>query len=154
MKTDLKDKTGSRYAVLVDFGSTYTKMAVADRTEHRIVATAHFPSTVSTDASIALSECYDAAKEAIGPEEFHRAAKIASSSAAGGLRMAVTGLSRSLSIQAGRSAAFGAGAKILRTCSGLLNDTDIKELTNLPIEILLVTGGYDHGNRTTLLANC
>ena len=154
MKTDLKDKTGSRYAVLVDFGSTYTKMAVADRTEHRIVTTAHFPSTVSTDASIALSECYDAAKESIGPEEFQRASKIASSSAAGGLRMAVTGLSRSLSIQAGRSAAFGAGAKILRTCSGLLNDTDIAELTSLPIEILLVTGGYDHGNRTTLLANC
>ena len=36
----------------------------------------------------------------------------------------------------------------------VLSDEDIKELTNLPIEILLVTGGYDHGNRTTLLANC
>ncbi len=154
MKTDLKDKIDSRYAVLIDFGSTYTKMALADRADRRIITTAHFPSTVSTDASIALSECYNVAKEAIGPDEFERAYKIASSSAAGGLRMAVSGLSRSLSIQAGRSAAFGAGAKILCTCSGLLKDDDIKELTSLPIEILLFTGGYDHGNRTTLLANC
>ncbi len=154
MKTDLKSKIDSRYAVLVDFGSTYTKMALADRTERRIITTAHFPSTVGTDASIALSQCYNAAKEAIGSEEFDGAYKIASSSAAGGLRMAVSGLSRSLSIQAGRSAAFGAGAKILRTCSGRLKEEDIHELTSLPIEILLVTGGYDHGNRTTLLANC
>ena len=40
--------------------------------------------------------------------------------------MAVTGLSPSLSIQAGISAAFGAGAKILKTCSGLLKDLDIE----------------------------
>ncbi len=154
MKSDFRDKTDSRYAVLVDFGSTYTKLAVADRTERLIAATAHFPSTVATDASVALMQCYDAAEEAIGSKAFGQAIKIASSSAAGGLRMAVTGLSPSLSIQAGRSAAFGAGAKILRTCSGLLSDSDIEELERLPIEILLVTGGYDHGNRTTLLANC
>ena len=154
MKTDLKHKADSRFAVLVDFGSTYTKVVVVDRTERRIVMTAHFPSTVATDASIALTQCYSAAEAAIGPEEFNKACKIASSSAAGGLRMAVVGLSHTLSIQAGRSAAFGAGAKILRTCSGLLRDEDISELTSLPIEILLVTGGYDHGNRTTLLANC
>ena len=147
-------KTDSRFAVLTDFGSTYTKMAIADRVERQIIKTAHFPSTVGTDASIALMKCYKVAKEVIGPEAFDRAAKIASSSAAGGLRMAVIGLSRSLSIQAGRSAAFGAGAKILRTCSGLLRDEDIKELERLPIEILLVTGGYDHGNRTILLENC
>lgn len=153
MKADLRDKNASRYAVLVDFGSTYTKMAVADRNERRIVTTAHFPSTVATDASIALTECYDAAKQAIGTKEFEEAYKIASSSAAGGLRMAVSGLSRSLSIQAGRSAAFGAGAKILRTFTGLLKDADIQELTGLPIEIMLITGGYDHGSRTTLLDN-
>ena len=153
MKTDLRSRHDSRYAVLVDFGSTYTKMAAADLKDHRIIATAHFPSTVATDASIALSECYEAAREAIGPEAFEDAYKIASSSAAGGLRMAVTGLSPSLSIQAGRSAAFGAGAKILKTCSGLLKDTDIEELEKLPIEILLITGGYDHGNSTTSLAN-
>lgn len=154
MRNDFMEKTDTRYSVLVDFGSTYTKMAVADRAERRIVTTAHVPSTVATDASLALSECYRAAEEAIGHEEFSKASKLASSSAAGGLRMAVTGLSRSLSIQAGRSAAFGAGAKILKTCSGLLSDKDIDELQSLPIEILLITGGYDHGNLTMLLANC
>ena len=146
--------TAAAHAVLVDFGSTYTKMAVCDLREHRIVTTAKFPSTVATDASIALSQCYDAARSAIGTTAFDAAAKIASSSAAGGLRMAVCGLSRSLSIEAGRSAAFGAGAKILRTLSGRLRPSDVEELSQLPIEILLVTGGYDHGNRTAVLANC
>ena len=145
---------GSRHAVLVDFGSTYTKMAVCDLRARRIVTTAKFPSTVATDASIALSQCYDAARSAIGAAAFDAAAKIASSSAAGGLRMAVSGLSRSLSIEAGRSAAFGAGAKILRTFSGRLKPSDIEDLSRLPVEILLVTGGYDHGNRTAVLANC
>lgn len=154
MKADDKIRKDSRYAVLIDFGSTYTKLAVADREEHRIVTTAHFPSTVATDASVSLLKCYNAAIGSIGKEEFDSALKIASSSAAGGLRMGVAGLSRSLSIQAGRSAAFGAGAKILRTCTGLLKDSDIEELEKLPIEILLITGGYDGGNRTTLLANC
>lgn len=142
------------HAVLVDFGSTYTKLAVCDLHAQRIVTTAHFPSTVATDASIALLQCYEAAKSSIGPEAFHRSIKLASSSAAGGLRMAVIGLSRSLSIEAGRSAAFGAGAKILRTLSGRLRPSDIEELAQLPIEILLITGGYDHGNRTAVLANC
>lgn len=143
----------SRYVVLVDFGSTYTKIVVADLENRTLVKTDHFPSTVSVDARIGLEQCFDSARQAIGEAEFSKALKLASSSAAGGLRMGVIGLSRTLSLQAGRNAAFGAGAKILKTCVGKLTEADVQELYRLPLEILLFCGGYEHGNQSVLAHN-
>ena len=143
----------SRYVVLTDFGSTYTKVAVADLQEKRLAAVDRFPSTVATDARIGLQQCFDAARRAIGKGEFERALKLSSSSAAGGLRMGVVGISSMLSLQAGRNAAFGAGAKILRTCTGKMTEKDLAELCALPLEILLFCGGYERGNSTVLLHN-
>lgn len=146
-------KRTSRYVILIDFGSTYTKVAVADLAERKLVKTGHFPSTVSSDARIGLEKCFDAAREVIGANEFDKALKLASSSAAGGLRMGVVGLSPTLSVQAGRNAAFGAGAKILKTCTGLLREEDLQEFYQLPLEILLFTGGYENGNLSALIHN-
>lgn len=143
----------SRYVILIDFGSTYTKLAVADLQESRLAAAEHFPSTVATDARIGLQQCFDAAAAIIGPVEFERALKLSSSSAAGGLRMGVIGLSSTLSLQAGRNAAFGAGAKILCTCAGKLAEEDVQKLYQLPLEILLFCGGYEKGSSSVLLHN-
>ena len=143
----------SRYVILIDFGSTYTKVVVADMQENKLVKTDHFPSTVAYDARIGLQQCFDSARVAIGEEEFEKAYKLSSSSAAGGLRMGVIGLSKTLSSEAGRNAAFGAGAKILKTCNGLLNKEDLQELYELPLEILLFCGGYENGNVSVLAAN-
>lgn len=147
----MKDK--GRYVILIDFGSTYTKVAVADLHQKKLVLTDHFPSTVATDARIGLQQCFDAARSAIGEREFEAALKLSSSSAAGGLRMAVVGLSKTLSLAAGRNAAFGAGAKILKTCTGKLKEKDLQELNELPVEIILFCGGYENGNTTVLLHN-
>lgn len=146
-------KTESRYVILTDFGSTYTKVAVVDMQENKLIKTDHFSSTVSYDARIGLQQCFDVAREVIGEEEFEKALKLSSSSAAGGLRMGVVGLSKTLSSEAGRNAAFGAGAKILKTCSGLLMEEDLQELYELPLEILLFCGGYENGNTSVLLRN-
>lgn len=143
----------SRYIILIDFGSTYTKVAVVDMHVKKLVKTDHFPSTVAYDARIGLQQCFDAAREVIGKEEFDNALKLSSSSAAGGLRMGVVGLSKTLSSEAGRNAAFGAGAKILKTCNGLLTQEDLQELYELPLEILLFCGGYENGNASILVKN-
>ena len=82
----------NQHAILIDFGSTFTKVAVADLAAGRMVATGRFPSTVRTDARIGLGQCFGLAKEAIGADAFEKAVKLSSSSAAGGLRMAVVGL--------------------------------------------------------------
>ena len=143
----------SRYVILTDFGSTYTKVVVADLEERRMVLSDRFPSTVSRDARIGLVQCFAAARKGIGDTHFQQALKLSSSSAAGGLRMGVVGLSRSLSAQAGRTAAFGAGAKILTTCAGPLRPEDITQLEELPLEILLFCGGYENSGTKVLLHN-
>jgi len=143
----------NQHAILIDFGSTFTKVAVADLAAGRMVATGRFPSTVRTDARIGLGQCFGLAKEAIGADAFEKAVKLSSSSAAGGLRMAVVGLTPTLSNTAGRNAAFGAGAKILGSFSGRLTSEDIAALEALDLEILLFCGGYENGATSTVLHN-
>ena len=141
------------YAVLIDFGSTFTKVAAVSLREHRLLFASKFASTVKTDARVGLSQCLDAAREAIGDKAFDDAYKLASSSAAGGLRMTVIGLTQSLSITAGRNAAFGAGAKIMRTLHGKLTAEDADAILAAQTEIVLFCGGYENGNVSTVLHN-
>lgn len=140
-------------AILIDFGSTFTKAVAVSLTEQRILFTARFPSTVKSDARIGLFQCLDGAKQALGEKSFEGAAKLASSSAAGGLRMAVVGLSKTLSITAGRNTAFGAGAKILKTLSGKITPEDAESMVGLNVEIVLFCGGYEKGNTSLMLHN-
>lgn len=141
------------YAVLVDFGSTYTKVACVDLKERRIVLTDKFPSTVHVDAEIGLDQCFQAAKDVIGEEAFQAALKLATSSAAGGLRMAVVGLTEALSIEAGRNASFSAGGKLMYCQAGKLSEDDVAKLETAGAEILLLCGGYESGNTKLLLHN-
>ena len=142
-----------RHAVLIDFGSTFTKLVVAETGSGRLLLSTRVASTVKSDATIGLEQCFAAARELLGESAFADAAKLASSSAAGGLRMAVVGLSQTLSAKAGRQAACGAGAKILRTCAGALTAEEVAALSALPLELLLFTGGYEGGGTATLLHN-
>lgn len=132
--------------ILIDFGSTFTKSTVVDRKLQRVVYTFRTPSTVGTDASIGLRKCLDAISNAIGQEAMEQADRLASSSAAGGLRMIVVGLTDSLSMTAGRNAAYGAGAKVLKAFSGILTADDLQEIADIQPEILFLCGGYEHGN--------
>ncbi|MCI8809263.1 MAG: hypothetical protein HFF84_03895 [Oscillibacter sp.] len=142
-----------KYATLIDFGSTYTKVACVYLPERRVLMTGCFPSTVHTDARIGLHQCFDAVKGAVGRAALEESLKLSSSSAAGGLRMAVIGLTKSLSILAGRNTAFGAGAKIMASESGWLTPEDVRALEGADIEIVLLCGGYEKGNRTMVLHN-
>lgn len=142
-----------KFSILVDFGSTYTKMVCVDLAERRVVATDRCPSTVRHDAGIGLARCFETAKAAIGGGNFASALKLAASSAAGGLRMAVVGLTRSLSIKAGKNASFCAGAKITYAMAGLLSGTDVQSLEDSGAEILLLCGGYEGGNTRGVLHN-
>lgn len=142
-----------KYAVLVDFGSTYTKMVLADLEGKRLVTNTKVPSTVHEDAQIGLDQCFDVAKRAIGEDAFQASLKLATSSAAGGLRMAVVGLTKTLSNEAGRNASFSAGAKIVCNASGILTKRDLDEMESAKAEILLLCGGYERGNTSGVLKN-
>ncbi|SKC64192.1 glutamate mutase L [Maledivibacter halophilus] len=140
-------------AILLDFGSTHTKMVIASLDEERILHRTCHSSTVKTDARVGLELCLKEAKYILGNNNYHRAIKLSSSSAAGGLRMAVIGISKNLSVSAGRNTAFGAGAKILHTFNGKISDKDIESLIKDKVEILLFCGGYEKGNQSIPLYN-
>ncbi len=140
-------------AILLDFGSTYTKVVCVDLSQRKVILTDKFPSTVHTDAGIALKQCFDVAEKALGKKAFEEALKLSSSSAAGGLRIAVSGLSESLSMKAGRNASFGAGGKVVYTGTGKLTPEDIEEIKISDAEILLLCGGYEGGNYAHILHN-
>lgn len=139
--------------ILIDFGSTYTKMVLISLGEERVRHTASHASTVKTDAMKGLRKCLGEAEEQLGFKRFRNAMKLASSSAAGGLKMAVIGISKDVSLRAGRSTAFGAGAKILHAFAGKLTEADIEALVEDEVEILLLCGGYEKGNQSIPLFN-
>lgn len=142
-----------KFSILVDFGSTYTKVVCVDLKEQRVLATGKFPSTVRHDASVGLDQCYEVAISAMGGKNFESALKLATSSAAGGLRMAVVGLTQSLSIRAGKSASFCAGAKIVCSMTGALSESNLEQLEGSGAEILLLCGGYEGGNSRGVIHN-
>ncbi|MDO4554467.1 MAG: glutamate mutase L [Lachnospiraceae bacterium] len=139
--------------ILIDFGSTFTKAAVVSAKEKKIVFTTMTPSTVHKDAKLGLDICYSRIKQNLGTEVFDGARKLATSSAAGGLRMIVVGLTRNLSISAGRNAAFSAGAKIIKTYTGLLTSGDIEAIDQSKVEIIFLCGGFEGGNESGIIHN-
>jgi uncharacterized protein (TIGR01319 family) len=79
--------------------------------------------------------------------------RLASSSAAGGLRMVTIGLVRELTAAAARQAALGAGAKLVGTFAYRLTQQDLQEITALAPDIVLLAGGTDGGNMEVVLHN-
>jgi len=78
---------------------------------------------------------------------------MASSSAAGGLRMTVHGLVYDMTVKAAREAALGAGANIYWVTAGELSDSDVNIIESIKPNIILLAGGVDYGERGTALAN-
>ena len=139
-------------ALLIDFGSTYTKLRAVDLDRREIVGSGQGPSTVATDITVGLYAALADLECRMGalPRFRHR---LASSSAAGGLRMVTVGLVRELTAQAARQAALGAGAKVVGAFAYRLTTSDMAGILDLAPDILLLAGGTDGGNSEVVLHN-
>jgi len=142
-----------QYTILADFGSTYTKLCVFDLNNGELVLTTRYPSTVKTDASIGLIANLETVKKKIGERSLKASDIVASSSAAGGLRMVVVGLTPRYSLLAGTNVALGAGARVIKTYSLLITKEDVKQIEEINPEILLLCGGVEDGNVEWMLNN-
>ena len=78
---------------------------------------------------------------------------LATSSAAGGLRMTVHGLAHDMTARAAREAALGAGAIVKMVTAGELQAYDLEQIRQIKPNIILLAGGVDYGERTTAIAN-
>lgn len=137
--------------LLIDFGSTYTKITAVDVEKERILGTAQSFTTIETDINDGLNNALAILKEQIGEIEFSE--RYACSSAAGGLRMVAIGLVPELTAKAARQASLGAGAKVIKTYSYELTEGDLQEIDQINPDICLLTGGTDGGNKENIVFN-
>ncbi len=141
----------SKY-LMIDFGSTFTKLTAVDTDKEDIIATASHFTTVAEDITIGYHNALKVLYEKIG-EEIKFDKIISCSSAAGGLKMAAIGLVEELTVEAAKRVCLGAGAKVDLVLSHHINRREVKQITDMNIDIILLAGGTDGGNSECVLYN-
>lgn len=141
-------------ALLIDFGSTFTKVMIVDLKKGEVLARSKAVSTVETNVMVglekALSKLKLSTKSLLGRKFRY---KFACSSAAGGLKIVAIGLVPELTAEAAKRAALGAGAKVLDVYSYELTQLEMRRIESQSPDIILLTGGTDGGDRKTVVHN-
>ena len=137
--------------LLIDFGSTYTKLTAVDLDAEAILGTAAAYTTVQTDINDGLQEAISKLEAKTGKLDFSEC--FACSSAAGGLRMVTSGLVPELTGEAARLASLGAGAKVVSVYAFQLTEDDLEDIKAQKPDIFLLVGGTDGGNTECILGN-
>lgn len=138
-------------ALLIDFGSTFTKLTAVDLEKEEIIGKAKSPTSVKEDIMIGLNNALKELEAKIGAKDYK--VKLASSSAAGGLKMVAVGLVPELTLEAAKRAALGAGANLIGTFAYELTQGEISQIEELSPDILLLCGGTDGGNKDVVVHN-
>ncbi|BBB89990.1 MAG TPA: methylaspartate mutase accessory protein GlmL [Methylomusa anaerophila] len=137
--------------LLIDFGSTYTKITAVDLGQEVVLGTASGITTVETDITDGLNQALEHLFIYTGKLEFSKV--LGCSSAAGGLKMIAIGLVPEMTAEAAKRAALGAGARVLKVFSHELSEYEMDEIALLKPDILLLAGGTDGGNQKVILHN-
>ena len=140
-----------RPVLLIDFGSTYTKLTAVDLEGETLLGTAAAYTTVQTDINDGLEAARRLLEEKTGKLSYD--ACYACSSAAGGLRMVTSGLVPELTGEAARLASLGAGAKVVGVYAFQLTEDDLEDIAASKPDIFLLVGGTDGGNTECILHN-
>ncbi len=144
-------------ALVAEIGSTTTIINAFDRldTNNPIFLGSGFAPTsvLEGDVLVGLNRAKVDLMINLGVSELTAKETFASSSAAGGLKMSVHGLVYDMTVKAAKEAALGAGANIKMITSGILDEFQIDEIKNEKLNIIMVSGGVDYGERKTALEN-
>ena len=131
----------SRY-LMIDFGSTFTKLTAIDTEKEDIIGTASHFTTVSEDITIGYHNALNALYEKLG-ERIKFDKIISCSSAAGGLKMCAIGLIEELTVEAAKRVCLGAGAKVDLVLSHHINKHEVQKIIDMKIDII----GYLRDNK-------
>ncbi len=137
-------------ALLIDVGSTWTKGLAVSLPDGRLMARRQHPTTaaggIMRGVSAVIGELQEVAEGAV-------VVRAATSSAAGGLRVAALGLVPDLTGLAARQASLGAGARVVFTGSYVLAPDEIEAMERERPDVILLSGGTDGGNVEVILEN-
>ena len=110
-------------------------------------------SVLEGDVRVGLQGAIDDLCAKKGIEELEYDEMLATSSAAGGLKMTVHGLVYDMTARAAKEAALGAGGIIHFVTAGKLRRTDLAKIKEIQPNLILIAGGVDYGERDTALDN-
>lgn len=139
--------------LLVDFGSTYTKVMAVNLDSETVLGRAQSPTTIDTDIMIGLNLALENLERECGLSPTDFTERYACSSAAGGLKMAAIGLVPALTLEAARRAALGAGAKVVCSYGYEIDEEIIAEIIEKKCDIVMLAGGTDGGNKSVIIHN-
>jgi uncharacterized protein (TIGR01319 family) len=143
--------------LVAEIGSTTTVVNAfgdLDTDTPKFLGQGQSPTTVlEGDVNLGLMDATYKLQENLGISELGYDKFLATSSAAGGLKMTVHGLMYEMTAKAAKEAALGAGANIHMVTSGKLRRTDLKEIEKIKPNIILLAGGVDYGERDTAIYN-
>ena len=145
--------------LVAEIGSTTTVVNAFDHLESDspvFLGQGQAPTSVKEgDVNIGLQAAIEDMKKNlhIENEKLEYTNMLATSSAAGGLRMTVHGLVYDMTVKAAKEAALGAGANIHLITAGKLSKVDMIKLDRIKPNIILIAGGVDYGERETALYN-
>ena len=145
----LSGECGWHRGLLVDVGSTFTKVLVLDQ-QGKVLGQSQGLTTIDTDVLDGVQSAVAQLPPGANPPYDWA---LASSSAAGGLKMASVGLTASLSGRAGELSVLGAGAKVVSTEYGCLDEAAVARIETASPHLALLAGGLDGGNTDALLHN-
>ena len=144
-------------ALVAEIGSTTTVVNAFDRlntADPVFLGQGQAPTSVlDGDVRVGLRGATESLRRSLGVEELDWEIMLATSSAAGGLRMTVHGLVHDMTGKAAREAALGAGANLHLTTAGLLQEEDLEDIAAIRPNLILLAGGTDYGERKTVLEN-
>ena len=144
-------------ALVAEIGSTTTIINAFDGLDSdnpKFLGSGFAPTSVlEGDVNIGLNNAKANLMQKLNVKELIAKESFASSSAAGGLKMSVHGLVYDMTVKAAKEAALGAGANLKMITSGILDQFQIEEIKNESLNIIMISGGVDFGERKTALHN-
>ena len=138
--------------LLIDFGSTFTKLTLVDVKNEEIIATDKSYTTVESDVTIGYENALEKLNKKV-KGDYNIVKRLACSSAAGGLKIIAIGLVPELTAEAAKRAALGAGARVIKTYSFNLNNDEMKEIKESNADMILLAGGTNGGNSDCIIHN-
>ena len=145
-------------ALVAEIGSTTTLVSAfhgllgEPGSEPRLLGQGVAPTSVARgDVGIGVDAARAALEQQLGP--LAPGVTLATSSAAGGLRMTVHGLTQKMTAKAAHEAALGAGGVVEHVTSGRLRDADLARVDEIKPGLILLAGGVEGGDTETVLFN-
>lgn len=143
--------------IVAEIGSTTTVVNAfqnLDSDNPMYLGQGQAPTTVTDgDVRIGLKNAIKNLQEKLNADSIEYREMLATSSAAGGLKMTVHGLVYDMTAKAAKEAALGAGGIIHYITSGRIRRTDLQKIKEIHPNIILIAGGVDYGERDTAIAN-